>query len=96
MIGEISYDLIMEDDMSFVEGAFRIGHADWQVFIFRKDPIEQIEVKSGHWASSVTGLFVRIPSSFCLNKQFVIKTLTEYSRVEEWREVRGPDSMQLR
>jgi hypothetical protein len=28
MTGEISYDLVMEDDMSFVEGTFRVGNAE--------------------------------------------------------------------
>ena len=33
--GEISYDLVMGDDMAFVEGTFRISGGEWQVFIFQ-------------------------------------------------------------
>jgi hypothetical protein len=96
MQGEISYDLIMEDDMSFVEGSYRIGNGAWQVFIFRKDPIERPEVTSGHWPSGVTGVFVRVPPSVRLNKQVVEQMMSEWLGVSGWREVRGPDSIQLR
>lgn len=30
---EISYDLVMDDDMSFVEGTYRLPGGDWQVVI---------------------------------------------------------------
>lgn len=96
MKGEISYDLVMEDDMSFVEGTFRTEDGVWQVFIFRKDPIEQREVTSGHWESGVTGVFIRLPASARLNKQTVERVMSEQFSVDEWNEVRGPDSMQLR
>ncbi len=94
--GEISYDLIMEYNMSFVEGSYRIGNGNWQVFIFRKDAIEIAEVTSGHWSSGVTGLFVRVPLSVRLNKKAIELLMTERLGVTQWREVRGPDSMQLR
>jgi hypothetical protein len=96
MKGEISYDLVMVDDMSFVEGTFRIGNGEWQVFIFRKDSIEQPELTSGRWGSGVTGVFVRLPLCVRLNKQLVEHTMSEQWKVDEWCEVRGPDSMQLR
>jgi hypothetical protein len=35
MKGEISYDLVMENDMSFVEGTYRIENGEWRVFILR-------------------------------------------------------------
>ncbi|HEY7326012.1 MAG TPA: hypothetical protein VH592_00120 [Gemmataceae bacterium] len=94
--GEISYDLVMEDDNSFAEGTYRVGNDNWQVFIFRKDPIESPEFTSGRWPSGVTGIFVRVPVSARLNKQTIEKLLKDYLGVSQWREVRGPDSMQLR
>jgi len=30
MQGEISYDLMMADDMSFAEGTYRIGSGEWK------------------------------------------------------------------
>jgi hypothetical protein len=96
MQGEISYDLIMQDDMTFVEGSYRIGEGDWQVFIIRKDPVEKQEVTQGRWPSGVTGVFARVPLPVGLNKQAVERLMSELLGVLRWREVRGPDSMQLR
>src|SRR5438132_862934 len=36
MKAEISYDLIIEGDMDFVEGAYRLADGDWQVVIASK------------------------------------------------------------
>jgi hypothetical protein len=94
--GEISYDLVMADDMSFVEGSYRVGNGNWQVFIFRKDAIEIPEIISGHWPSGVTGIFVRVPISIRLNKKAIELLMTERLGVAQWCEVQGPDSMQLR
>lgn len=94
--GEISYDLIMEDDMDFAEGTYRVGNGTWKVFIFRKDPIERPEFTLGHWPSGVTGIFVRVPVSARLSKQTIEQWMTDYLGVTQWCEVRGPDSMQLR
>lgn len=33
MRAEISYDLVMDDDMAFVEGTHRLPGGDWQVVI---------------------------------------------------------------
>jgi hypothetical protein len=96
MKGEISYDLVMEDDMAFVEGTFRIGDGLWQVFIFKKDSVNQPVVTPGRWASGIAGVFVRLPQSARLNNELVEQVLSEHLRVDEWHEVRGPDSMQLR
>ena len=38
MRAQISFDLVMEDSMSFVEGTYRLPGRDWQVFIFGRDP----------------------------------------------------------
>jgi hypothetical protein len=96
MEGEISYDLVMLDDMSFVEGTYRIGGGKWQVFIFRKDRIAHAQIKQGHWESGVSGIFVRVPTSVCLNKQMVELIMSDSLGVTKWREMKGPDSMQLR
>ena len=96
MQGEISYDLIMEDDMSFVEGSYRTGDEVWKVFIFRKDDISESTVTTGKWPSGVSGVLVRVPKSCRLNKHIVEQVLSDRLQVKKWNEVRGPDSMQLR
>ncbi|MCI0380526.1 MAG: hypothetical protein L0215_23310 [Gemmataceae bacterium] len=96
MKAEISYDLIMEDDMSFVEGTYRLPGQNWQVFIFAKEHVAQPEVTPGIWESGVSGVFVRIPWSTRLNQSEVERVLAENLDIVAWTVVRGPDSMQLR
>jgi hypothetical protein len=95
--GEISYDLVMTDDMSFVEGTFRLEGSEWQVFIFRrKASLEHPQVTICKWDSGVEGIVFRLPKSVHLNKQTVELMMSEALKVSEWHEIRGSDSMQLR
>jgi hypothetical protein len=98
MKAEISFDLVMEDDMDFVEGTYRLLGGDWQVVIFSRRPsVEKLEISTkGHWASGVTGVSVRFPKAEKLNKAAVMRILSEELGMTEWQEVHGPDSMQLR
>ena len=99
MKAEITFDLVMEEDNSFVEGCYRLGGGVWQVFIFwkSKEVQDAADVKKGIvWKSGVTGLNVILPCDAKLNKTTVVQTLSVVLGVTEWLEVRGPDSMQLR
>lgn len=93
---EISYDLVMEDDMDFVEGSFRLPGTKWQVFILTKQPVSATELTQEHWASGVRGIVVRVPESFSLNKEAVERTIGMWLQVDCWHQVDGPDSMSLR
>jgi hypothetical protein len=94
--GEISYDLVMEDDMAFVEGCYRIGGCDWQVFIISKRPIDEPSWKSGTWESGVSGVVVQVPGGTMLNADSAENLLSGILGVGAWSRVQGPDSMQLR
>jgi len=97
MTAEISFDLIMEDDMSFVEGTYRLPGRDWQVVIFSSDQIPEPVIKMhAQWKSGVTGIHVRFPRGKKLNKTVVLRIMSDCLGVTEWVETRGPDSMQLR
>jgi len=96
MRGEISYDLVMEDDMSFVEGAFRLPESAWQVFIFMKRELDQPQARACRWDSGVTGVVVRYPRKAALKKSSVEAVLSSFLGIAEWDQVRGPDSMTLR
>jgi hypothetical protein len=95
---EISYDLIMDDDMGFVEGSYRIGGGDcnWQVIIISKRSIESPWWKGARWDSGVSGIVVYVPLKMPLNMTTVENLLSEILGVGRWESVRGPDSMQLR
>jgi hypothetical protein len=99
MQAEISYDLVMEDDMDFVEGCYRLSGKPWEVFIFSKERERKLAEPShqfGKWESGVTGIELRVPYDTKLNKSVVQDLLSAALGVSEWHEVRGPDSMKLR
>lgn len=98
MRAEISYDLVMDDDMEFVEGTFRLPGGPWQVVIFsasRRD-VPEPEVVLQVWDTGASGVFVRFPCHLPLNAEAVERVLSRALGVSEWVRVRGPDSMQLR
>jgi hypothetical protein len=97
MASEISYDLIMENDMRFVEGTYRLQDGEWKVFIFIKESeLTGVVAKNSKWSSGVSGIVIRVPPSYCLNKQSVETLLSECLNVSAWIEVKGPDSLQIR
>jgi len=96
MQAQISYDLVMEEEMSFVEGTYRLPGHDWQVFIFSRKPIVTPEIQPTTWDSGVTGVFVGFPEGNRLNRSVVEQLLSEQFDVDEWIEVSGPDSIQIR
>ena len=97
--GEVTFDLVMEDEMSFVEGCCRLEDDIWCVFMFRKsrNGIEEVGVRKNLvWDSGVTGLNIIVSDDTTLNKSTVLRALAGALDVTEWAEVRGPDSMNLR
>lgn len=96
MRAEISYDLVMDNDMSFVEGTYRLAGGDWQVIIVSRCDVADPQVVPQQWKSGVSGLFVRFPLAGRLNRAILERVLSAALGVSEWVEVCGPDSMQLR
>ena len=98
MKAEISFDLVMTEDMPFVEGCYRLSDGVWRIFIFRRsNGIEEVGIKQNlTWKSGVTGLNAILPSDAKIDKSVVLTVLSDALGVTELFEVRGPDSMQLR
>jgi hypothetical protein len=98
MRAEISYDLVMSDDMAFVEGTYRLPGGEWQVFIvsaFERE-VSESEVIPQVWPSGVTGVFILFPRHERINQAAVERVLSAALGVSEWVQARGPDSMQIR
>jgi hypothetical protein len=95
-VGEISYDLVMEEDMAFVEGSYRLPGEDWQVVIVSRYDRAERQVMPQKWESGVSGVVIRFPRSARLDHAAVEEVLSAAFGVWEWVVVRGPDSMQLR
>jgi len=99
MKAEITFDLIMTEDMDFVEGCYRLPGRVWEVFIFNRlrcGPYGVGVWKDLTWDSGVRGLNAVMPAGTKLNKATVFEVLSEALGVTEWFEVRGPDSIVLR
>jgi len=96
MTGEISYDLVMDTDNSFVEGSYRVEDGAWQVFIVSKRDVTEAAINPSTWDSGVTGVVIKLPRGTCLDKALVQRLLSDHLDVARWDEVRGPDSMSLR
>lgn len=86
----------MEDDMSFVEGTYRLLGREWEVFIFSQQSVSELEAIPTEWESGVAGVYVKWPQEKKLNKDALLEVLSAQFGVSQWLEVRGPDSMQLR
>src|SRR5947209_934185 len=93
---EISYDLVMENDMSFVEGCYRLPGRPWEVFIFSKKKVAEPEHRFGKWDSGVTGITFFVPDATTLSKSVVEELLSSALGVADWCEVKGPDSIVIR
>jgi hypothetical protein len=97
LTAQISFDLIMDDDMSFIEGSYQLPGYPWQVFIFHKeDDIHKPTSQFGGWRSGVTGLHIKVPRDTRLNAGMAIELLTEILDWTTWITVPGPDSLVLR
>lgn len=96
MRGEISYDLVMEAEMEFVEGVYRLEQGVWHVFVISKAPVDTAQKSSSQWDSGCNGIVIRLPQSVQLNKETVENVMSQMLEVDGWDETTGPDSMQLR
>src|SRR4051812_1321176 len=97
MRAEISFDLVMESAMAFVEGTYRLLGGDWQVFIFTPDAsVSEPRVTDRRWSGGATGVSVLWPGSWVLDEAAVLRTLGFHLGVTAWVHARGPDSMAAR
>src|SRR5262245_14238193 len=53
---EFSFDIIMEEDMTWVEGTYRLPGRFWEVMIFRKRDVAELRLRlDQQWPSGITG-----------------------------------------
>jgi hypothetical protein len=98
MRAEISYDLVLDEDMGFLEGTYRLPGGDWQVVIVPPPhkTVAGSSVEPAEWHSGVTGMIVRLAHGERVNAFAVERALGAALGVSVWVRVRGPDSIVLR
>lgn len=95
---ELSFDLVMEEDMPFAEGSYRLNDGPWKVFIFSKSTeIDTVKIDGSFvWQSGAKGHIITLPISAQINKLTIANILSNILQVESFIEVNGPDSIELR
>lgn len=96
MTGDISYDLVMEDDMGFIEGCYRVGSGNWQVLIINKKDIDSIVFVPSRWPNGILGLVIHVPAATVLNSSVAKQILSNRLGIHSWIESKGPDSIDIR
>jgi hypothetical protein len=98
MIAEITWDLVMSEDMAFAEGCYRLDGRDWQVITaFKAKGTYPVGIRNGvRWDSGVTGMNIVLPDDAKINATVLLEMMSNILGVSEWHEVRGPDSIMLR
>jgi hypothetical protein len=99
-LGEITFDVVVrEEGARIVEGCYRIDGEDWKVFLLAKesDAFGSPCIKSDAvFESGISGIYGVVAADLVLNKQAVLRILTELVGVDTWTEVKGPNSLVLR
>jgi hypothetical protein len=93
---EISFDVVIENDNSFVEGSYRLPGRCWEVLIMSKKDVPELRYRPSTWSSGITGLIVDVPKSIAIDQAFVINTMASVFGEKAWAVVKGPDSIVLR
>lgn len=93
---ELSFDSAPGDDMTSIEGCYRLPGAFWHVFTFTKSDASEFRHRSGEWGNGIEGVEFEVPEALTLDHDFVIKSLETLIGEGPWRVVQGPDSMILR
>ena len=98
MNAEITWDLVMSEDMPFAEGCYRTDGGEWQVVTATKArPGCPASIRENvSWASGATGLNIVFPPDDKINASSLKRIMSEVLAVEDLYEVVGPDSMTLR
>ncbi len=93
---EFSFDVIVDDDMNWVEGTYRLPGKFWEVMLFGKQDVPTLQYRTGQWPSNIAGTVFDVPREAKLNRQYIQQALAAAFGIDSWVEVQGPDSMVLR
>ncbi len=87
---------MLEPNNDFVEGCFRLPGHFWEVTVFARADVTTPQRLPGNWDSGITGWVVHVPRDTRLDRDYVLRALSEAFGFQDWVQVEGPDSMLLR
>ena len=93
---QISFDLVMEYDMDFVEGCYCDVDGIVKVFVISKMDCAAPTFKPVKWQSGVAGVNITVPLAQELDRPIALRLLANFTGIADWQVVAGPDSTSLR
>jgi hypothetical protein len=93
---EVSFDTVLGEDNTYVEGCYRLPGRFWDVVIFTKADVAELLCLPSSWDSGITGTVFHVPAEAKLNRDYVLRALSRAFGYEGWVQAAGPDSMVLR
>lgn len=93
---EISFDTVPEDDTHIEEGCYRLPGQFWEVFVFIKEDVADLRHDLVTWPSGIAGVQFDVPESAVLNREYVMRAMSDVFAAEPCTVVYGPDSLLLK
>jgi hypothetical protein len=93
---EISFDTVLDEDAVCAEGSYRVPGRPWEIFFFAKRDVPGLRHELSTWPSGITGIEFDVPRTAVLDRDAVLRWMSEVFGAETWVEVRGPDSLLLK
>ncbi|MCA9042108.1 MAG: hypothetical protein KDA65_17280 [Planctomycetaceae bacterium] len=99
---EISFDLVCEEDTDFMEGSYRLLGELWNVFILRKDDVQEMQIKPTTWRKftvwerDCNGIVIRFPMDVIMHRENILDAMSQAFGINDWIQIQGPNSMVLR
>jgi hypothetical protein len=93
---ELSFDTVPGEDADVVEGSYRVPGRPWEIFLFEKRDVPEPRHHLSTWRSGITGIEFTFPKRAVLDREAVLRGMSEAFATTDWVEVRGPDSLLLK
>jgi hypothetical protein len=93
---ELSFDTRPGEDADVLEGSYRVPGRPWEIFLFEKKDVPEPRHQLHTWRSGITGIEFALPRGTVLNREAVLRWMSEVFATRDWAEVRGPDSLVLK
>ncbi len=92
---ELSFDIVMSEEMDIVEGSYRLPGRFWEVLVFISEDVPELRHDFVSWESGITGVKFDVPRHLSLNRDLVHRSMSAVFGAPSWHEVHGPDTMIL-
>jgi hypothetical protein len=93
---EVSFDTVPAEDKNIEDGCYRLPRRFWEVFVFIKSDVVELRHQFVTWPSGITGIEFDVPEAAVLDREYVIRAMSDVFAAESFAVVHGPDSLVLK